>query len=91
MSKLKEKIKTIGSIHTYEEYSFEQLNALQAELSHLSVSNILWTCCLLNGELVDNEELRTGLSEKGLKEAIEYIDKSKSILLSLHALLRPDY
>jgi len=49
MSKLNEKVKTVGTIHAYEEYSFEQLEALQAELSYLPSSSILWTCCVLNG------------------------------------------
>lgn len=91
MANLQEKVKTVGTIHTFQDYSFEQLEALKSELSHLSPSHILWTSCVLNGELVDNKELTNGLSEKALKEAIEFVDRSKSILLTLHALLRPEF
>jgi hypothetical protein len=91
MANLNEKVQIIGTIRTYDDFSFEELDALKTQLSYLTPSSIIWTCSALNGELSDNKELRSELSEKALKDAFEFLDKSKTILLALHAILRPDF
>ena len=84
----KKKKEIIGVIPA-QNFAYDQLEALQSELSMLMPDEIIWASMNLEGELEGS--LNDAFTKEGIKNVTNFVRRGKCILLALHALLRPEY